>query len=321
MKKLILIDGNALLHRAFHAYPPFTTPKGELVGAVYGFTTLLFSVIEKLSPTHIAVAWDVKAPTFRKKEFSDYKAQRAPMDESLVSQIERTKEIVECLNIPQYGIEGYEADDIIGTISKLATTRAQNHARQQVELKSSRSQDDEDVQVVIVTGDRDALQLIDEKKVVVYLPIQNKYSQSVVFDEDKVMETYGMGPSQIVDLKGLMGDSSDNIPGVKGIGKVTATQLIKDFGSIEEVYKNIDSEKIKSRTRQLLIEDKEMGIKSRYLAEIFREVPLDFDWEKCLLSDYDKKKVIDLLIELNFKSLLNRLPNERFEKEVVDIFV
>ena len=207
MKKLILIDGNALLHRAFHAYPPFTTPKGELVGAVYGFTTLLFSVIDKLSPTHVIVAWDVKGPTFRKKEFEDYKAQRAPMDESLVQQIDRTKEVVEALNIPQFGIEGYEADDIIGTISKVAFEKNQN---------------DVGVQVVIVTGDRDALQLIEEKKVVVYLPIQNKYSQSVVFDEDKVMEVYGMKPKQIIDLKGLMGDPSDNIPGVKGVGKVTA---------------------------------------------------------------------------------------------------
>ncbi len=209
MKKLVLIDGNALLYRAFHAYPPFTTPKGELVGAVYGFTTLLLSVIEKLSPTHVVVAWDVKGPTFRKKEFDDYKAHRAPMDESLVDQIGRTKEVVEALNIPQFGIEGYEADDIIGTLSKVTID------------------DKEDEQIIIVTGDRDALQLVEGKKVVVYLPIQNKYSQSVVFDEDKVVETYGMNPKQIIDLKGLMGDASDNIPGVKGIGKVTATKLIK----------------------------------------------------------------------------------------------
>lgn len=306
MKKLILIDGNALLHRAFHAYPPFTTPKGELVGAVYGFTTLLFSVIDKLSPTHVIVAWDVKGPTFRKKEFEDYKAQRAPMDESLVQQIDRTKEVVEALNIPQFGIEGYEADDIIGTISKVAFEKNQN---------------DVGVQVVIVTGDRDALQLIEEKKVVVYLPIQNKYSQSVVFDEDKVVEVYGMKPKQIIDLKGLMGDPSDNIPGVKGVGKVTATKLVKDFGSVEEIYKNIESTKIAPRTRKLLEDDREMADKSRHLAEIFREVPLDFDWDKCLMSDYDKKKVTDLLTELNFKSLLGKLPEEKFEKDVVDIFV
>ncbi len=303
MKKLVLIDGNALLYRAFHAYPPFTTPKGELVGAVYGFTTLLLSVIEKLSPTHVIVAWDVKGPTFRKKEFEDYKAHRAPMDETLVDQIGRTKEVVEALNIPQFGIDGYEADDIIGTLSKVAIN------------------DKEDEQIIIVTGDRDALQLVEGKKVVVYLPIQNKYSQSVVFDEEKVMETYGMSPKQIVDLKGLMGDASDNIPGVKGIGKVTATKLIKDFGSIEEIYKNIDSDKIAPRTKKLLEEDKEMAHKSRYLAEIFREVPMNFDWDKCLMSDYDKSKVVELFNELNFKSLVTRLPEMGSEKEIIDIFI
>ena len=320
MKKLILIDGNALLHRAFHAYPPFTTPSGELVGAVYGFTTLLFSVIEKLSPTHIVVAWDVKGETFRKKEFAEYKAQRGPMDESLVSQIERTKEMVAALNIPQYGIEGYEADDIIGTIAMVASQRTQETLPAGRQVKDSRTQDI-DVQVIIVTGDRDALQLIDGKRVVVYLPVQNKYAQSVVFDEEKFKEVYGLDPMQIVDLKGLMGDSSDNIPGVKGVGKVTATQLVKDFGSVEEIYKNINSDKIKPRTRQLLLDDKEMGIKSRSLAEIYRKVPLEFDWDKCLLSDYDKAKVVDLLTKLDFKSLINRLPEEKFEKDVVDIFV
>ncbi len=306
MKKLVLIDGNALLYRAFHAYPPFTTPKGELVGAVYGFTTLLLSVIEKLSPTHAVVAWDVKAPTFRKKEFDDYKAHRAPMDESLVSQIDRTKEVVESFNIPQFGIEGFEADDIIGTISKVASQKNQNN---------------EDIQVVIVTGDRDALQLVEGKKVVVYLPIQNKYSQSVVFDEDKVVETYGMTPRQIVDLKGLMGDSSDNIPGVAGIGKVTATKLVSEFGSIENIYKEIDNKNIPPRTRKLLEEDKEMAFKSRFLAEIIRDVPMEFDWDKCLVSDYDKNKVLELFTELNFKSLVNRLPEVGEEKEIIDIFI
>lgn len=303
MKKLILIDGNALLHRAFHAYPPLTTSKGELVGAVYGFTSLLFSVIEKLSPSHIVVAWDMRGATFRKKEYQEYKANRPPMDESLATQIERTKEVVSSINIPQFGIEGYEADDIIGTLSMVAIN------------------DKEDEQIIIVTGDRDALQLVQGKKVVVYLPIQNKYAQSVVFDEDKVMEVYGMEPKQIVDLKGLMGDSSDNIPGVKGIGKVTATKLIKEFGSVEGVYKNIESKDIAPRIKQLLIADKEMAKTSRHLAEITRKVPMKFSWEDCLLADYDKEKARRLLEELNFKSLLGKLPGDKFEKEVENIFV
>ena len=225
------------------------------------------------------------------------------MDESLATQIERTKEVVSSINIPQFGIEGYEADDIIGTLSMVAIN------------------DKEDEQIIIVTGDRDALQLVQGKKVVVYLPIQNKYAQSVVFDEDKVMEVYGMEPKQIVDLKGLMGDSSDNIPGVKGIGKVTATKLIKEFGSVEGVYKNIESKDIAPRIKQLLIADKEMAKTSRHLAEIIRKVPMKFSWEDCLLADYDKEKARSLLEELNFKSLLGKLPGDKFEKEVENIFV
>lgn len=312
MKKLVLIDGNALLHRAFHAYPPFTTPKGELVGAVYGFSTLLLSVIEKLSPTHVAVAWDVKGPTFRKVEYVDYKAHRAPIDESLIDQISRTKEVVSAFNIPQFEMQGYEADDIIGTIVSLVVKKFQ--------IEKGKQGDDE-FQVVIVTGDRDALQLIEGKKVVVYLPIQNKYSQSVVFDEEKVFENYGLRPKQIIDLKGLMGDSSDNIPGVKGIGKVTATKLIKAFGDVDNIYKNIDSNEINDRTKKLLKEDVEMAKKSRFLAEINCDVPMEFDFEKCLLVDYDKSKVLALFEELGFKSLMNKLPEQNIEKEIVDIFI
>jgi len=302
MRKIILIDGNALLHRAYHAYPPLSTPKGELINAVYGFTTMLLSVIDKLSPTHVAVAWDLEGPTFRKQEYDEYKANRGPMDEELASQIDRTKEVVEKLNIPQYGIEGYEADDIIGTISRIAS-------------------EEEDVQVVIVTGDRDSLQLIKEKKVVVYLPIQNHHAQSVVFDEDKVKEVYGLNPRQIIDLKSLMGDASDNIPGVKGVGKVTATKLIQIYGDLHNIYKNIEDTQISPRTRSLMLADKEMAEKSYHLAEIDQHVPLKLVWEDCLLANYDKTKVTLLFEELNFKSLINKLPGDSFEKDVKDIFI
>lgn len=303
MKKLVLIDGNALLHRAYHAFPPLSTPKGELVNAVYGFSSMLLSVLEKLSPSHVAVAWDVKGPTFRKIAYAEYKANRGPMDEDLVSQIERTKEVVLALNIPQFGIEGYEADDIIGTISRVATEK------------------DIDTQVVIVTGDRDALQLIKDKQIVVYLPIQNHYSQSVVFDEEKVLEVYGIKPKQVIDLKSLMGDASDNIPGVKGIGKVTATKLIQAFGSLEEIYKKIDDEKIAKRTRELLAADEESARQSWKLAEINQNVPLALDWDACSLTDFDKEKIIALFEELNFKSLIGKLPRDLFEKEALEVFI
>lgn len=301
----MLIDGNALLHRAYHAYPPLSTPKGELVNAVYGFSSMLLSVMDKLSPTHVAVAWDLKEPTFRKLEYDDYKANRGPMDEDLATQIDRTKEVVECLNIPQYGIEGFEADDIIGTIARLAFERTQ----------------EDEVQVVIVTGDRDSLQLIKEKKVVVFLPIQNHHAQSVVFDEDKVKEVYGLSPDQIIDLKSLMGDASDNIPGVKGVGKVTATKLIQEFGSLKGIYDHIDDPKISPRVKAMLLSDKAMAEKSYRLAKIDSGVSLKLDWSDCLLTNYDKSKVVALFEELNFKSLIGKLPRDSWEREVQDIFI
>lgn len=305
MRKLILIDGNALLHRAYHAYPPLTTPKGELINAVFGFSSMLLSVLDKLSPTHCAVAWDVRGKLLRKVEYEEYKANRGPMDEDLVCQIERTKEVVTALSIPQFGVEGYEADDIIGTLSRMATD----------EPKES------DTQVVIVTGDRDAVQLIDGKRIVVFLPIQNHHSQSVVFDEDKVMETYGLKPKQIIDLKSLMGDPSDNIPGVKGVGKVTATKLVQLFGGLDNIYKNIDDPQITKRIKELLIVDEGAARQSFRLAEIDRNVPLAVDWEECVLADYKKEKVVKLFEELNFKSLISKLPGDSFEKNVVDAFI
>jgi DNA polymerase-1 len=305
MRKLILIDGNSLLHRAYHAYPPLTTSKGELINAVYGFASMLLTILEKLAPTHVVVAWDVKGPTFRKMAYTEYKANRGPMDDDLATQIERTKEVVSVLNIPQYGIEGYEGDDIIGTLARLATDE----------------ESEKDTQVVIVTGDRDALQLIKEKQIVVYLPIQNRASQAVVFDEAKVEEVYGMKPRQIIDLKSLMGDSSDNIPGVKGVGKVTATKLIKDFGTLEGIYKNLESEKISKKVRERLIADKEMAEQSYELAEINKEAPLKINWEDCLLTNYEKKKAMELFEELDFKSLIPRLPKDNWEKETENIFL
>lgn len=306
MRKLILIDGNSLLHRAYHAFPPtLTTEKGELINAVYGFSSMFLTILEKLGPTHVAVAWDLKGPTFRKIEYKEYKANRGPMDEELATQIERTKEVVSVLNIPQFGIEGYEGDDVIGTLARQATDENK----------------EKDTQVVIVTADRDALQLIKEKQIVVYLPIQNRASQAVVFDEDKVMEVYGLKPKQIIDLKSLMGDASDNIPGVKGVGKVMASKLINDFGDLDGVYKNIGSDKISKRVREMLITDKKMAEQSYKLAEINKEVPLKIDWEDCLLTNYDKSKAIELFKELNFNSLLSRLPKDSWEKETEDIFL
>lgn len=308
MKKLLLVDGNSLLHRAYHAYPDLTTSGGEKVGAVYGFTNLLLAAIERLNTNYVIVTWDVGKKTFRHEVFKEYKAGRPEMDEDLFCQIERTKEVVEALNIPQFGIAGYEADDIIGTISLLAAK-------------------DSDSQVVIMTGDRDALQLVEGERVIVYMPVtgssrfNNGKDRGVsIYDEEAVKAKYGLSPKQVIDLKGLMGDTSDNIAGVPGVGQVTATKLLQLSGSVEELYSKIDTIDISDRTRKLLIEGREAALMSKGLVTIDRQVPLEFSWEACHLADYDKNKVTELFERLEFKSLVNKLPKDKWETEVEEVF-
>lgn len=308
MKKLLLVDGNSLLHRAYHAYPDLSTSEGEKVGAVYGFTNLMLSAIEKLSPNHVIVAWDVSKITFRHEVYKEYKAGRPEMDEDLADQIERTKEVVGILNIPQFGINGFEADDIIGTISKLATTGP-------------------DTQVTIMTGDRDALQLVSGAKVIVYMPslgtsrFNNGKDRGVsIYDEEAVKAKYGLTPKQIIDLKGLMGDASDNIAGVPGIGQVTATKLLQQAGSVEEVYEKIETLDITQRVKQLLLDGREAAAMSKELVTINREVPLDFSWDACHLADYDKEKALKLFERLEFRSLVAKLPKDKWENDLEDVF-
>jgi DNA polymerase I len=311
MKTLLLIDGNSLLHRAYHAYPILTTSGGETVGAVYGFTTILLSTIERLKPTHVLVAWDVGKKTFRHEVYEEYKAGRKEMDVELFNQIDRTKQVVEKLNIPQIGIEGYEGDDIIGTVSRLAG-------------------DDRDGKVIIVTGDRDALQLVEGEKVVVYMPTNGfsaygsrtaKDKGVLVYDEKAVSLKYGLEPKQMIDFKALMGDASDNIKGVKGIGQVTATKLIQKFGTLDELYSLIDESGVAPRIKKLLIEGKESSKLSKELVTINRKVPLKFSWEACRLSDYDRDEVVKLFEELEFKSLVMKLPKDKWEEDLESVFV
>lgn len=306
-QRFLLVDGNSLLHRAYHGYPPLTTSQGELVGAVYGFSTMLLSTIEKVEPEYVAVAWDVSKETFRHKEYAEYKAGRKEMDEELFEQIDRTKQVVEALNIPQFGLAGYEADDLIGTLS----------------LQASESQ--KNVQVVILTGDRDALQLVDDDKVVVFMPAGggSKYSKDrgvSLYDEVAVRAKYGLTPKQIIDLKGLMGDPSDNIKGVPGIGQVTGTKLLIEAGSVEKIYEKLQDLKTTERIKNLLKEGKESAFLSKKIATIDRKVPIQLDWKACQLADYDHKKVVALFKELEFKSLINKLPKDSWEEDLSEVF-
>jgi len=306
MRKLVLIDGNSLLHRAYHAYPHLMTKEGQPTGAIYGFVVMMLSAVSRLEPSHLVIAWDVSKRTFRHDKYEAYKAGRPEMDQDLVDQMQVTRKVVETFNIPQFGLDGFEADDVIGTLAEQSCA---------------------DGEVIIITGDRDALQLIKDKKIVVYMPSVGKgmYGKGrdrgvSIYDKQAVKAKYGLVPEQIIDLKALMGDSSDNVPGVKGVGQVTATKLLQERGSLEDIYKNIEDLSVSERIKKLLRQDKEMAFKSKELVTICKDVPIKFSWKKCRVHDYNKSKVLEMFDRLGFKSLRERLPADKWEREAEEVF-
>lgn len=312
--KLILVDGHSLLFRAFYAFPPLNSPDGRLVNAAYGFTSILLSVIAEHSPTHIAVCFDMHGETKRKQGFADYKAQRQPTPPDLLPQIEITHQVVEALNIPIFELTDYEADDLIGTLATQAVT---NHKTQSL----------------IVTGDHDLLQLVADNKIHVYFPKRGK-KPAVILDEMGVVEEMGIRVDQVVDYKALAGDSSDNIPGIKGIGPKTAINLLTKYDSLEELYRQLDSllsdklveelspKELKAKASQFgfgvsvvtkLASDKQMAYKSQELATILTDAPIALDLDACRVHGYDKPTTLALFGELGFNSLIRRLPADEFE--------
>lgn len=283
MKRLVLIDGHAILHRAYHAFPKtLTTRKGELVNAVYGFSRILLTVLKDLKPNYAAVTFDLPKPTFRHKEYLGYQVQRPEMDKELAGQIKRVYQIVEALNMPIFAVEGFEADDVIGTLANQAKVD----------------------EVIIVTGDKDIMQLVD-KNIRIYFP-QRGSSESEIFDAKKVKGLLGVVPRQIIDYKALVGDASDNYPGVPGIGPKTAVQLLKTYANLDNIYKNV--KKVKPLLAQKLIEGQESAFLSKRLATIVTKVPLKFRLKACLVKDYDQEKAIELFKDLEFRSLISKLP-------------
>lgn len=295
MDTILLVDGNAILHRAYHAYPRLTTSKGELINAVYGFTSILLTVLNQTRPKYVAVAFDEKAPTFRHKEFKAYKAHRPKMDQALVDQIDRVHEVVQALNIPIFEVDGFEGDDIIGTLAKIAR------------------QDKKEKSVIITTGDYDTLQLVDDG-VKVFIPSRGK-KPGLIFDKQAVLQKYGFEPRYVVDFKALAGDASDGITGVTGIGPKSAANLIIKFGTIEKIYDNLDNSKVKEAIVVKLKEGKKNAFLSKKLARIVVNVPLKVDFHKCCLLDYDDGKVIRLFEELEFRSLIKKLPHDGWNEE------
>jgi len=291
---LVLFDGNAIIHRAYHAFRSTRPPRvltvsktGEVVTAVYGFAQMLLKAISDLKPTCYAIAFDTPAPTFRHKMYDQYKAQRPPTPDELINQFGRVRQLVEAFNIPIYELDGYEADDVLGTLSKQASEKG--------------------IDTIIVTGDADTMQLISPRVKVLYPKPRGSFSDTTLYDEAAVEEKYSVEPQQIIDYKGLVGDTSDNIPGVTGIGSKTAVKLIQQFGSIEEIYASIDKV-TPEKTKTILRENEDIARQSKELATIDIQSPVTLNLDDCQLSNYDRNKVTELFRELEFYSLLTKLP-------------
>lgn len=285
-KKLIIIDGNSIINRAFYALPQMNNKDGLNTNGIYGFTTMLFKLIDMYNPTHISVAFDKKSPTFRHLEYTAYKAGRKKMPDELREQFEPLKKLLDAFNINRLEIDGYEADDIIGTISKIA--------------------EDEGFKVYIVTGDKDAIQLASKN--ITTLITKKGVADMEEYDFDKVVEKYEMTPAQFIDLKGLMGDKSDNIPGVAGIGEKTGIKLIKEYQSIENILENIDN--LKGSIKTKIEENKESAIMSKKLATIIRNVPIDFNMCDLEYGSYDEEKLLKEFEKLGFMSLVSKIIKE-----------
>ncbi|NCB41741.1 MAG: DNA polymerase I [Clostridia bacterium] len=298
-ERIIIIDGNSLVNRAYYAIQrPMITADGLYTQGVYGFLSMLNKIRNDYKPTHMLVAWDRKAPTFRHEEFADYKAGRQKMPPELAMQLPILKDVLHAMNIAMYEIDGYEADDILGTVAKRA---------EEIELKP-----------YIITGDKDALQLATDKTSVIIT--KKGISEFAMYDEDAIQLEYGFSHEQFIDYKGLRGDPSDNIPGIPGVGEKTAIKLIQEFGSIENLIENLD--KIDSlKLREKIKENTQIALMSKRLATIFTDLPLNFSIEDCRIKRPDTVKLIELYNRLEFRTHLKNLMQEEKALNLNDIEV
>ncbi len=285
--RLLLIDGHALVFRAFYALQnerPLTSPSGELTTGVYGFTSMLLKALDTLDPQYVAAAFDMPAPTFRSGEFEAYKATRKAAPPEIRGQVALTGKVLDAMQVPIYRLEGFEADDVIGTLARQATAAG--------------------LEVVVLTGDNDLLQLVDGS--VKVMTSRRGISDTVLYDETGVEEKYGLKPEQIPDFKALRGDTSDNIPSVPGIGDKTAQKLLAENGTVEKLYEHLDS--LPEKQRGLLAPYAEQVRMAKRLATIVCDAPVQLDVEAARLSDVRRPEVLTAFQELGFKSLVDRLP-------------
>ena len=301
MDKFVLIDGNSIMNRAFYGImgsKMLTTKDGKYTNAVYGFLAIMFKLLEDVNPKYMAVAFDLKAPTARHKMYEGYKANRKGMPDELAEQMPIIKEILQAMNIDIVEKEGYEADDVLGTLSRYGEKQG--------------------LDVIILSGDRDTFQLATSKVTIRIPHTKAGKSETDEYDEKKIKEKYGLKPKQLIEVKGLQGDTSDNIPGVPGIGEKTALKLIQEYGSIDNLYKKIEEGKddLKGKQREKIIENKELAILSKTLGTINLEVPIEDDLSNFKVEEWDREKVLEIFKELNFNRYIDRfnLKGENGEK-------
>ncbi len=299
MKKLLIIDGNSILNRAYYGIRPLTAPDGTPTNAVYGFLSILFKHLEEENPDYLCVAFDVKEKTFRHKRYEQYKAQRKPAPEDFLVQLPLMKEVLRAMNCLCLELPGWEADDIIGTVSHMC--------------------EEGDVECKILTGDKDDLQLASDKTIIKLVITRMGKTDTTDYGRTEFYEKYGIEPKNFIDAKALMGDSSDNIPGVRGIGEKTAMSLIQKYGSIDNIYADTDALEVTDSVRKKLCEGKEDAYLSYELATIDKSAPITFKFEDALVQEYDKPQLAELFSRLNFRSFIQKLGLEQEAKPMEQI--
>ena len=303
MKKLLILDSNSILNRAFYGVRYLSAKDGTPTNAIYGFLNILLKLIKEQEPDYICAAFDVKAPTFRHKQYEGYKAQRKPMPEGLAAQMPLAKDVLRAMGVTILEKEGYEADDIIGTVARLC--------------------EESEISCFIATGDKDDLQLTSDKTKVILTVTKSGYNETIIYDDKAVKEKYHVTPTEFIDVKALMGDPSDNIPGVKGVGEKTAMSLIEKHHSIEYIYENIDDIGLKGTMLQKMKDGREMAFMSKELATINRNTPIEFNAEKCVFDGFENNgELYEILKRLELNSIIKKLDLSGGDnvKENEDIF-
>lgn len=303
MKKLLILDSNSILNRAFYGVRYLSAKDGTPTNAIYGFLNILLKLIKEQEPDYICAAFDVKAPTFRHKQYEGYKAQRKPMPEGLAAQMPLAKDVLRAMGVTILEKEGYEADDIIGTVARLC--------------------EESEISCFIATGDKDDLQLASDKTKVILTVTKSGYNETIIYDDKAVKEKYHVTPTEFIDVKALMGDQSDNIPGVKGVGEKTAMSLIEKHHSIEYIYENIDDIGLKGTMLQKMKDGREMAFMSKELATINRNTPIEFNAEKCVFDGFENNgELYEILKRLELNSIIKKLDLSGVDnvKENEDIF-